>query len=212
MLTWSLRRVAGLPIGLGPVVVVVRPGEREAVSEAVGALHRPDGAPVQVRVVEGGSTRHASEWHALRSLAPSIEAGEVDVVAVHDAARPLATTSLWLDVVSAARTHGGAVPTHPLTGLVGLDGDPLTGQVAGVQTPQAFRAGPLLAAYRAAASDGFAGTDTAACVQHYTDLVVAAVEAPATNLKVTFPEDIGVAELLVESLAVGGAEETPGPV
>ena len=49
-----------------------------------------------------------------------------------------------------------------------------------MQTPQAFRAPELLAAYRAAADDGFEGTDTAACVAAYADLAVAAVpEQPA---------------------------------
>ena len=62
--------------------------------------------------------------------------------------------------------------------------------LAAVQTPQAFRAGPLLAAYDARRGRGFAGTDTASCVAAYTDLRVTGVPAPATNLKITFPEDV----------------------
>ena len=44
----------------------------------------------EVAMVTGGETRHASEWQALSLLAADIEAGEIDVVAMHDAARPLA--------------------------------------------------------------------------------------------------------------------------
>jgi 2-C-methyl-D-erythritol 4-phosphate cytidylyltransferase len=66
-----------------------------------------------------------------------------------------------------------------------------------VQTPQAFRAVPLLDAYRCAEADGFTGTDTAACVATYTDLPVCAVPGRATNLKVTFAEDLALAERLL---------------
>jgi 2-C-methyl-D-erythritol 4-phosphate cytidylyltransferase len=66
-----------------------------------------------------------------------------------------------------------------------------------VQTPQAFRARELLAAYRQAAVDGFVGTDTAACLERYTDLAVVGVPSSPTNLKITFPEDVTLAEALL---------------
>jgi 2-C-methyl-D-erythritol 4-phosphate cytidylyltransferase len=68
-----------------------------------------------------------------------------------------------------------------------------------VQTPQAFRAPDLLAAYRAAAAAGFTGTDTASCVERYADVTVSAVPSGAANLKITFPEDLDVAGRLVTS-------------
>ena len=49
------------------------------------------------------------------------------------------------------------------------------------------------AAYRAAAADGFTGTDTASCVERYADVTVAAVLSGPANLKITFPEDLDVA-------------------
>ena len=68
-----------------------------------------------------------------------------------------------------------------------------------VQTPQAFRARPLLDAYRRAERDGFVGTDTASCVERYTDLAIHCVPSPATNLKITFPEDVALAERLLRA-------------
>jgi 2-C-methyl-D-erythritol 4-phosphate cytidylyltransferase len=65
-----------------------------------------------------------------------------------------------------------------------------------VQTPQAFRAAPLLQAYQEA-SAAFAGTDTASCVERYTDLVVRWVPGSADNIKITFPHDLAVAEHLM---------------
>ena len=191
VLTWSVR--AALAVGdLARVVVVVRPGEEEAVADAV-VPHLGDR---EVRVVTGGESRHASEWSALRALAADIAGGEVDVVAIHDGARPLAGTALFEQTIAAARVHGGAIPVVPLTGLVTADGRPVPGALAGVQTPQAFRAAELLAAYRRAADDGFEGTDTAACLERYADLTVAAVPSSPLNLKITFPEDVDLADRL----------------
>ena len=177
------------------VVVVVRPGDEAAVAAVVDA---EVGVPMET--VAGGATRHASEWAALRLLTDRIEGGEVDLVAMHDAARPLASPDLWRAVLAAAREHGGALPTRPAVGVVSADGlapPPPGEQWVGVQTPQAFRARPLLASYVAAQRGGFEGTDTAACIAAYSDLAVVAVPGEATNLKVTYPEDVTLAERLL---------------
>jgi 2-C-methyl-D-erythritol 4-phosphate cytidylyltransferase len=70
-------------------------------------------------------------------------------------------------------------------------------QVVAVQTPQAFRALPLLIAYERAERDGFVGTDTASCVERYTDLAVHCVPGSAENIKITFREDLLLAEQLL---------------
>lgn len=188
VLVWSVRDALALA-DVRRLVLVVRPEDRGAVETAV-APHLGDR---EVILVDGGATRHASEWAAVRVLEPDIASGEVDVVAVHDGARPLAGVALWEAVVAAARQHGGAIPVVPVTDLLHADLSPVGGELGAVQTPQAFRADDLLAAYRAAADDGFEGTDTAACVTAYRDVAVAAVPGSPLNLKVTFPEDVALA-------------------
>lgn len=179
--------------GVRRLVVVVRPGEERAVADAV--------APVlgdrEAILVPGGATRHESEWAALRALEREIESGEIEVVAIHDGARPLATATLYADVLLAAREQGGAIPVAPVPGLVGRDLQPRRG--VGVQTPQAFRAAELLAAHRQANADGFEATDTAAVLERYTDVRIAAVESSALNLKVTFAEDVAAAAQLIDA-------------
>jgi 2-C-methyl-D-erythritol 4-phosphate cytidylyltransferase len=187
VLGWSLRTVRELEY-VGQVVVVHRPADRSAVARI---------APSDVLLVDGGDTRHASEWNALTALAERIDAGEYDVVAIHDTARPLASGELWDRVVGAASEHGGAIPVRHQPGLLTREGRSVGDGLVAVQTPQAFRAQPLLDAYRKAQADGFEGTDTAACVARYSGLAVRGVEAPATNLKITFPEDVAVAERLL---------------
>ncbi|MEZ0579679.1 2-C-methyl-D-erythritol 4-phosphate cytidylyltransferase [Nocardioides sp. MH1] len=176
------------------VVVVHRPGEEDAVAAAVG----PHLGDRDVLLVAGGATRHASEQAALQVLAPRIEAGEVDVVVIHDGARALAPADLFERTIAAAREHGGAVPVVALPGLIPRDADTaLSPGLVGVQTPQAFRAGPLLEAYRAAADEGFEGTDTAACLERYrAETVIEAVPSTPANLKITYAEDLVTASRL----------------
>ncbi|MFW6774290.1 IspD/TarI family cytidylyltransferase [Nocardioides sp. CPCC 205120] len=200
--------------GVDHLVVVVRPGDEAEVADAVGPLLL-DHEGREVRVTVGGATRHASERAALRALEAEVDDGRVDVVALHDAARPLAAPALYDAVLAAAREHGGAVPAYPLTGLVRRHGGPVPGTGRGtrtvaVQTPQAFRAGVLLAAHRWAEETGFTGTDTASCVAAWAarpehggpehggaEVGIVAVPSDATNLKVTWPGDVRVAEHLI---------------
>jgi 2-C-methyl-D-erythritol 4-phosphate cytidylyltransferase len=184
----------------------VRPGEEDDVAAAL-ADHLGDH---EVHLVAGGDTRHASEWAALQVLGADIEAGTVDVVAVHDAARPLAAPALFTAVIEAARAVGGAIPVAPVTGLLGPDG-PVSG-VAAVQTPQAFRARDVLDAHQRAAADGFEATDTAGVLDRYVAVRVVAVPSAVTNLKVTWPDDLSLAERLRHRLEQPDVVGTTHPV
>jgi 2-C-methyl-D-erythritol 4-phosphate cytidylyltransferase len=66
-----------------------------------------------------------------------------------------------------------------------------------MQTPQAFRAEDLLAAYAAAHTTGYRGTDTASSVEAYSRLSVQTVAGTPHNLKVTYPPDLVLAEQLL---------------
>lgn len=208
----SVRTACAVP-GVRRVVLVVRDGEQEAVRDAVephlpGAAGESPEAP-EVAMVAGGATRHASEWAALSLLAPEIEAGNLDVVAIQDAARPLASVALYHDVLRTAVDVGGAIPVAYLDDLVATDGSDLPERLAGVQTPQAFRADVLLAAHRAAAADGFEATDTAGCLAAYSEVTVHAVTSDERNLKLTVSEDFRVAEALIASPAPRAAAGRP---
>jgi 2-C-methyl-D-erythritol 4-phosphate cytidylyltransferase len=172
-------------------MLVSRPADRGQAEQAARAVDRP------VQVVDGGVTRHDSEWAALRLLAPAIEAGELDVVAIHDGARPVVTQRLIADALAAAREHGAAVPGVPLSGVADHDLTPVAGTLVRVQTPQAFRAELLLAAYTRADADCFTGTDTAACVERYAGIPVRCIRGDPRNVKVTFRPDLVLAELLL---------------
>jgi 2-C-methyl-D-erythritol 4-phosphate cytidylyltransferase len=133
VLAWSVRDALALD-DVRRVVVVVRDGEQEAVGEAL--VPHLD-ADQEVAVVAGGSTRHRSEQAALRALAAEIGSGEIDVVAIHDGARPLAGGALFGAILAAAREHGGAIPVVPAEGLLSTALVPVAGRLGTVQTPQA---------------------------------------------------------------------------
>jgi 2-C-methyl-D-erythritol 4-phosphate cytidylyltransferase len=198
MLSWSVNTLARVP-EVEVTVLVIRPVDRELVEELLSV--EVIGAGVEV--VAGGATRQESELCGLRRLAARIHAGLIDTVLIHDGARPLVSAELAGAVIATARDHGGAVP-----GLVRSDlavaapgGDLLVGGapdgLVAVQTPQGFAAAPLLAAYERAAADGYAGTDTASCVQHYTDVPVHWVPGDERNFKITYTHDLAVAEAVL---------------
>ncbi len=201
VLAWSVRTALGLA-EVTRVLVVVAPGERDQVADVLGPLlasRSPDpSGQVEVGLVEGGATRHGSEWNALRVLAPAIEAGELDVVTLHDGARPLAPAALFEETARAAREHGGGIPAVRLTGVLSTSLTRAPAGLVGVQTPQSFRAGAVLAAYTRAERDGFVGTDTAACFRRYADpgLRVVTIPSGPGNVKITFPEDVALADAL----------------
>ena len=88
-------------------------------------------------------------------------------------------------------------PRWPAGRLNHSDGTLARRDLVAVQTPQAFRAGALLRAYDAAAEKGFVGTDTAACLEWSPRRGDPRRAGAPSNLKVTFPEDLALAEELL---------------
>jgi 2-C-methyl-D-erythritol 4-phosphate cytidylyltransferase len=180
-----------------------------AVSDGV-VLVLPEGAPehrfgAQVAVA-GGPTRSASVRNGLAAVP-----ADADIVIVHDAARPLASRSLFVAVLAALEDPAvaGALCACPVTDTVkeidsvvaGADG--VLGDVVGtldrarlvaVQTPQAFRAAVL----REAHATGDDATDDAALVEGL-GATVRVVAGDVRNLKVTTPADLAYAEHLLVS-------------
>lgn len=176
VLDWSLRAARQASQG---VILVVRP---EAVAE-------PE--PSADVVVAGGATRSASVRAGLEAVPPGAE-----VVVVHDAARPMASPALFAAVVDAVRS--GAAAAVPALAVV----DTLRHRTGGtvdrtdlvaVQTPQAFAADALRAAHRGDPD----ASDDAALVEA-TGASVVLVDGELGNRKITDPDDLRLAQKLVD--------------
>lgn len=174
-------------------VLVVSAADQQIAKEVVAA----DLSGVEVEIIEGGPTRHGSEYNALLHLAPAIEEASINVVMIHDGARPLASSALFSQIAKSAYQNGGALPSI----LVDQHEIDLASDrtIVRVQTPQAFRAPELLQAYRQAHRDNFVGTDTAACMEKYfPNIATVAVVGEVENIKITHTEDLAIAEYILE--------------
>ena len=152
---------------------------------------------VQHRVVPGGETR----WHSVKNALDSIsDPDDVDVIAVHDGVRPMATADLIKRVVDTARQRGSAIPVVMLNDSVrqveGEGGSHALDRssLRAVQTPQAFDTRLLLEAYRQPFEPTF--TDDASVVERLGHSVTL-VEGEPQNLKITRPMDLALAEYLL---------------
>ena len=172
-------------------------------------------------VIPGGAARPDSTRAALAAIAGSgcgagvvpdgegnPDAGLADCgVLLHDAARPLVDQRIIADCVAALEVHdaaGVAVPaseTMVLTENGVMHSVPPRERLFRCQTPQCFRLSVIARAHELAAADpAFAPTDDCGVVLRYLPGVnVHIVEGSERNLKITYPQDLAVAEALLVS-------------
>lgn len=176
----------------GRVILVINPDDEQLAQKVVAE----EASTLNVEIVHGGASRHQSEFNALAYLAPSISAGDIHVVLIHDGARPLATAQLFAQIATSAYQYGGAIPTIALDpremDTVHLE------TIVRVQTPQGFTATKLLQAYQMSLADNFVGTDTAACMENYfPEITTMSVQSDVSNIKITYPADLEIAAKLL---------------
>ena len=148
--------------------------------------------PLVKRVVCGGDCRRRSVRNGLLALP---EEG-VDIVAVHDAARPFVSPEVVRATVESAREFGSGVISTPVTDTIkqlqsdGTVTTPDRASLRAVQTPQTFDCRKLLAAHERAEADGYDATDDAALFEYYYGSV-RLVTAPGAeeNKKLTTKAD-----------------------
>ena len=148
--------------------------------------------------VRGGRERQDSVFNGLKALPDDIE-----IVIVHDAARPFVTPAVISAVISAAVHDGAAFAAVPVQDtLKRADSASLVeatidrSRLWQAQTPQAFRAPLLREAHLRAASDGYRGTDDASLVERLGH-PVRIVPGSSRNLKVTTADDMVLARALL---------------
>lgn len=174
---------------------------REELEERLRALAEAAGIAKLSFVVRGGETRAESSRHGLGALSK-----EAEIVLVHDAARPLVSAELIARVVEAAIREGAALPAVPVVGTIKREEAGAAAETIDraalreAQTPQGFRRAILARAFAAAIRSGFHGTDDASLVERIGTRV-AIVAGEPRNVKITVPEDLAVAEALMQGTA-----------
>jgi 2-C-methyl-D-erythritol 4-phosphate cytidylyltransferase len=189
----TLQACAQVGVFRGATVAVPR-AHVEMFDDLVAA-HAP--WPFPVRGIAGGADRQESVAHCLDALG-----SDADIVVVHDAVRPFASSALFKSCVESARVHGSGIAalrvpdtlkrTHDDRVVATVDREHLWM----AQTPQAFRLSLLRDAHRRAIETEYRGTDDAALVEWAGGQVVVVAGEPE-NMKITEASDLRHAERLV---------------
>jgi 2-C-methyl-D-erythritol 4-phosphate cytidylyltransferase len=181
--------------GIREMIVVVSPGTMRAARSLLARC-----GLAEAKVVSGGARRQDSVANALKALGPCS-----DYVLIHDAARPLIGVALVRKLIREARSSGAACLAVPVKATIKsvkragmrfvvvktLDRKALWE----VQTPQVFSTGLLREAYRRYGRQ--AVTDDASLVERLGHPVTV-VEGSYSNIKITTPEDLAIAEALLK--------------
>ncbi len=181
--------------GVTEIVIVAQPEDHATLRELAQASPAFEKL---TKIVEGGRTR-------TDSVRAGVEAAsaDIDLVAIHDAARPLVTPEIIEAAIDLAAREGSAlvaVPANDTTKLVDERGrskqtlDRSTLWLA--QTPQLFRRAAFLKLLERAASDDFTPTDDAALHEHYSGPVPIS-PCDASNMKITHATDLELAAALL---------------
>lgn len=192
VLAWSVRAFELAP-EIDAIVVVADPDRLDDYAEAVSASKL-------IAVVPGGTTRQDSVAAGLAALPEAVE-----IVALHDGARPLLTPETIGHALRALDAHpelAGVVVGHPMvdtvkrvsrraSDLIGATPNRETLWVA--QTPQVFRAQVLREAYARAKAEHIRATDDSWLVERAGGSVML-VRGTGANVKVTVPEDLAMVE------------------
>ena len=183
--------------GVRELVVVARAEDLELVRRLV---QRSPALSRVTAIVEGGATRSDSVRAGLEVVSP-----ECELVAVHDAARPLVSAAVVERALSVAARRGAALVAVPVRDTIktSSSGDAAEGTIDrsvlwAAQTPQVFRAALLRELFERAASDDFRPTDESALHERYVG-PVPLVEGSSDNLKITTPTDLVVAEAILRA-------------
>ena len=202
------------------IILAAPPGEEEECrSLTAGAVSaaRNAGRDIPVKVIVGGVHRYDSVLYGLRAAAAEGTEAE-DIVLIHDGARPFADHAMIRRLLCDIRQYGAAaaaVPVKDTIRIAGPDGfgiaTPDRESLRSMQTPQGFRLRDILEAYEAivprTGNDGrytdpdgsvTAVTDDVFVFMAYRERKVMLTEGSYENIKITTPEDMLLAEQILE--------------
>lgn len=149
------------------------------------------------KIVEGGAERQDSVYNALKSIDVS------DIVLIHDGARPIISDKLINEGIEYAKIYGAAAPgVMPKDTIKVKDKDnfsidtPERSCLVAIQTPQVFKYENILKCHELVKENGDIVTDDTMVAEKYGHKVYL-YNGEYTNIKITTPEDIILAEKLI---------------
>lgn len=150
------------------------------------------------RIAPGGRERQDSVYHGLKLID-----GKADIVLIHDGCRPLVDREVVLEAINNIKGFDGAIAAVPVKDTIkeaenGMVKKTLRREALWqVQTPQVFQYSSVMEAYDKAMAEGFYSTDDSALVERLGGRI-RVITGSYDNIKVTTPEDIPIAEILLK--------------
>jgi 2-C-methyl-D-erythritol 4-phosphate cytidylyltransferase len=194
LITWTLL-AAQQSQHIGWIGIIGQPTDWQDFKSVVSDLDLAD----SVQFIQGGSTRQESVYRGLKGLPAT-----ADRVLIHDGARCLATPDLLDRCSEALQTCLGLIAGVPIKDTIKvvnaethlIESTPDRSQLWAAQTPQGFEVAKLLECHQAGIRQGWQVTDDAALFEQ-CNLPVKIVPGEETNLKVTTPVDLAIAEFIL---------------
>ena len=193
ILLWAVERIWSCP-KISELVVVVPEEYLEKTKEMLKDR--------EVKLTCGGNHRQDSVFAGLKTISPQAE-----MVLIHDGVRPFPSRELIERVIEGVEKYGSAVPGIPLKETV-KEVEKRSGRILAtidreqlflIQTPQGFAREIILRAHQRAQNLGFYTTDDAGLVEWLGEEVFL-VEGEETNIKITTPFDLKLAEQIAQEL------------
>ena len=195
ILAWTLL-AAQAANAISDIGIICQPHDRQDIEVILDELKLAKA----VKLIGGGSTRQESVYNGLQALPETAQK-----VLIHDGARCLITPALFDSCADSIRHIQGliaAVPVKDTIKVVNENGiiqsTPQRSQLWAAQTPQAFDVKLLKESHKKALDLGWEVTDDAALFEK-CGLPVQIVPGEETNLKVTTPQDLAIAEFILRS-------------
>jgi 2-C-methyl-D-erythritol 4-phosphate cytidylyltransferase len=163
------------------------------------------------QIVPGGKRRQESVKNGIDALPK-----DADIVVIHDGVRPFVTKAMIEDSIHSAVRYGAVILAMPVKDTIKMsnpDGTVLKTldreSLWQVQTPQTFKVQVIKEAYFKAAEDAFIGTDDASLVERL-GVKVHILPGSYTNIKITTPEDLWLANLFLKMNILAQEESAEG--
>lgn len=179
---------------IGEIIIVIRKDEKEYFKSNI--LDRY--GYKNIKIVFGGKERQDSVYNGLKALDKNCK-----IVLIHDGARPFVTNEIIEKSIECAKKYNCAIVGVPVKDTIKVVSEnnnvcetPNRDKLWSIQTPQVFDYSLIMNAHEKAKVNEYYGTDDSMLIE-YLGYKVKVVEGSYNNIKITTPEDLKTAEIIL---------------
>lgn len=195
VIDWTIKKFIESKL-IDILVLVINPEDQRAIDELCQAYRNQ----ISLITIHGGARRQDSVYNGLKALPES-----VDIVLIHDGARPFVDRKLIQDSIVKTRELGAVCAGLPAKDTIkivdsqqAVVSTPERSLIWQAQTPQSFKKGIILEAYKQAFEKGINGTDDASLAEE-AGFKVTMFEGSYKNIKLTSKEDLILGQYFISS-------------